>query len=71
MGKTIAIGADVRIQVTGPRPRCVMTTLSQADSPKDAAILKTAVKHNEARVGAYASVVQIGTIRIGDQLAVV
>jgi MOSC domain-containing protein len=71
IGKTIAIGAEVRIQVTGPCPRCVMTTLSQADLPKDPAILKTAVQHNEARIGAYASVVQTGTIRIGDTLTVV
>jgi len=71
IGKTIAIGPEVRIQVTGPCPRCVMTTLSQADLPKDPAILKTAVQHNEARIGAYASVVQTGTIRIGDKLSVV
>jgi uncharacterized protein len=71
IGKTIAIGAEVRIQVTGPCPRCVMTTLSQADLPKDPAVLKTAAQHNEARVGAYASVVQTGTIRVGDTLTVV
>jgi len=71
IGKTIAIGPEVRIQVTGPCPRCVMTTLSQADLPKDPEILKTAAKHNEVRVGAYASVVQTGTIRVGDKLTVV
>ena len=71
IGKTIAIGPEVRIKVTGPCPRCVMTTLTQADLPKDPEILKTAVHHNEARVGAYASVVQTGTIRIGDTLNVV
>jgi uncharacterized protein len=71
IGKTLAIGSEVRIQVTGPCPRCVMTTLSQADLPKDPGILKTAAQHNEARVGIYASVVQTGTIRIGDKLAVV
>ncbi len=71
VGKTIAIGPEVRIQVTGPCPRCVMTTLSQADLPKDPEILKTAAQHNEARVGVYASVVQTGTIRIGDTLTVV
>jgi len=71
VGKTIAIGPEVRIQVTGPCPRCVMTTLSQADLPKDPHILKTAAKHNEARVGAYASVVQGGTVRIGDTLNIV
>ena len=61
VGKTIAIGPEVRIQVTGPCPRCVMTTLPQADLPKDPGILKTAAQHNEARVGVYASVVQTGT----------
>jgi hypothetical protein len=68
--KVIAIGPEVRIQVTGPCPRCVMTTLPQADLPKDPGILKTAAQHNEVRVGAYASVVQTGTIRVGDTLSV-
>ena len=71
IGKVIAIGSEVRIQVTGPCSRCVMTTLAQADLPKDPAILKTAALHNKAGVGAYASVVQTGTIRIGDNLTVV
>ena len=71
IGKLIAIGSEVRIQVTGPCPRCVMTTLPQADLPKDPEILKTAARHNEVRVGVYASVVQTGTIRIGDTLTVV
>lgn len=70
IGKTISIGPEVRIEVTGPCPRCVMTTLSQADLPKDPAILKTAAQHNEARVGIYASVVQAGTVRIGDTLTI-
>ena len=71
IGRTLAIGSEVRIQVTGPCPRCVMTTLSQGDLPKDPAILKTAAQHNEVHVGAYATVIQTGTIRIGDILAVV
>jgi MOSC domain-containing protein len=71
IGKVIAAGPEVRIQVTGPCPRCVMTTLSQADLPKDPGILKTAAQHNQVRVGVYASVVQTGTIRAGDTLSVI
>ena len=69
--KVIAVGSEVRIHVTRPCFRCVMTTLAQADLPKDPGILKTAARHNEVRVGAYASVVQTGTIRISDTLTLV
>jgi uncharacterized protein YcbX len=67
-GHTVAIGNQVRLQITGPCPRCVMTTLPQADLPKDAGILRTAAEHNEANVGVYAEVVTGGTIRRGDPL---
>jgi hypothetical protein len=70
VGKTLAIGPEVKIQVTGPCPRCVMTTLAQGDLPKDPAILKTAAKYNEVRVGVYASVVQPGTIRLNDAVSI-
>jgi uncharacterized protein YcbX len=71
IGKEIAIGPEVRIQVSGPTPRCVMTTLAQADLPKDTGILKTAAQHNKVQVGVYATIVQAGTIRAGDTIAVV
>jgi uncharacterized protein len=71
IGKLIAIGPEVRIRVDGPCPRCVMTTLSQADLPRDQGVLKTAALHNKGQVGAYASVVRTGTVRIGDPLTVV
>ena len=66
--KILAIGSEVKIKITGPCGRCVMTTLSQGDLPKDTGILKTAARHNQARVGAYASVLQGGTIRAGDEI---
>ncbi|HTZ73140.1 MAG TPA: MOSC N-terminal beta barrel domain-containing protein [Candidatus Aquilonibacter sp.] len=70
VGKTLSIGPDVRIHVTGPCPRCVMTTLAQGDLPKDPAILKTAAKYNQARVGVYASVVQTGRLSVGDPVTI-
>jgi uncharacterized protein YcbX len=69
--KTLAIGNEVKIRITGPCGRCVMTTLSQSDLPKDTDILKTAAKHNQARVGVYAEVVQGGTVRRGDAVQLI
>ena len=68
IGRTLAIGDAVRLSVTGPCPRCVMTTLSQGDLPKDPGILRTAAQHNHANVGLYASVVRGGTVRRGDAI---
>jgi hypothetical protein len=67
---TAAIGDEVRLRVTGPCPRCVMTTLPQSDLPKDAGILRTAAQHNQANVGAYAAVITGGTIRRGDSVTI-
>ena len=67
-GRTLAIGDTVRLRVTGSCPRCVMTTLPQGDLPKDTGILRAAAQHNDANVGVYASVEQVGPIRRGDSV---
>jgi uncharacterized protein YcbX len=69
VGRTMAIGGDVRLAITEPCPRCVMTTLPQGDLPKDSGILRTAAQHNGVNVGVYASVVNGGTIRRGDPVS--
>ena len=66
--RTLAIGDEVRLRVTGPCPRCVMTTLPQDDLPKDPSILRAAAQHNHANVGAYASVEQGGVVTRGDSV---
>jgi uncharacterized protein YcbX len=68
IGQMLAIGDAVRLSVTGPCPRCVMTTLPQGDLPKDTGILRTAAQHNRANVGVYASVLQGGKVRRGDSV---
>jgi hypothetical protein len=70
IGRTLAIGDAVRLSISGPCPRCVMTTLPQADLPRDPDILRAAAQHNRANVGVYAAVVQGGTIRRGDPIRV-
>jgi uncharacterized protein YcbX len=69
--RTLAVGDEVRLRISGPCPRCVMTTLAQGDLPKDAGILRTAAQNNQANVGVYADVVAGGTIRRGDPVALV
>jgi uncharacterized protein YcbX len=66
VGHTLVVGDEVRLHVTGPCPRCVMTTLPQGDLPRDPGILRTAVQHNQVNVGVYAAVLRGGTIRRGD-----
>jgi uncharacterized protein len=66
IGHTLAIGDGIRLSVTGPCPRCVMTTLPQADLPKDPGILRTAAQHNQANIGVYAAVLRGGMVRRGD-----
>ena len=70
IGHTVVIGDEVRLNVTGACGRCVMTTLPQADLPKDPGILRTAAQHNSAKVGVYAAVLRGGTIRRGDPVRV-
>lgn len=68
IGQMLAIGDAVRLSITGPCPRCVMTALPQGDLPRDTGILRTAAQHNRANVGVYASVVQGGKVRRGDSV---
>lgn len=70
IGQTLALGDEVRLRITGPCPRCVMTTLAQGDLPKDAGILRTAAQNNQANVGVYAAVVTCGTVRRDDKVTV-
>jgi uncharacterized protein len=68
IGREIAIGDEVRLNVTGACPRCVMTTMAQSELPNDLSVLQTAVKHNQGNVGIYASVVRGGMVRRGDRV---
>jgi uncharacterized protein YcbX len=68
VGQTLVIGTAVRLNITGPCGRCVMTTLAQGDLPPDPGILRTAAQHNQVNVGVYAAVARAGTIRRGDPI---
>jgi uncharacterized protein YcbX len=68
IGHTLHIGDEVRVRITKACSRCVMTTLPQGGLPRDLEILRTAAKHNQAKIGVLASVVQGGNVYRGDPI---
>jgi MOSC domain-containing protein len=75
VGRTLAIGDEVRLCVLVPCPRCVRTTLAQDDLLKDPGILWAVAQHNRVPVGdfglagcagVYCEVARPGVIRRGD-----
>jgi len=71
VGKTLKIGSEVQLKITDLCPRCVMTTVSQGDLPKDTNILRTAAQHNGAHVGVYAEVLNAGKITCDDEVSII
>jgi len=77
LGRTLAIGDDVRLGVALPDPRCVMPSLAQEDLPRDPRILKALAQHNRIDVagslypcaGVYAVAEATGTIRRDDRVS--
>ena len=51
VGRTLAIGDDVQLNVALPDPRCVMPSLAQEDLPRDPRVLKALARHNRLDVG--------------------
>src|SRR4029453_11633808 len=66
VGRVLEIGDDVRLAITKPCGRCVMTTLPQGDLLEDRDILRAIARENRARLGVYAAVLRGGTIHRGD-----
>jgi uncharacterized protein YcbX len=79
VGRKLAIGQDVELDVALPDPRCVMPSLEQEDLPRDPRILKALAQHNRIDVagalypcaGVYAVAKATGTIRKDDLVSLV
>ncbi len=80
VGRTLSIGADTRMRVLAPTPRCVVPTLAQGrELAEDREALRTAARANRVQVldlgvltcvGAYATVRGTGQLRVGDRVLV-
>jgi uncharacterized protein YcbX len=71
LGRTLLLGNEVVLEVTGPVARCVMTILPQAELAKDPRIMNTAYRHNGNNVGVYARVLEGGRVGCGDRVVLV
>lgn len=65
IGRTLEVGG-VRIRVTRPCSRCVMTTLPQGDLPDDRGILRTVTADAGGDVGVKGTIEREGRVRRGD-----
>ncbi len=77
VGNGLTIGENVRLMVTMPDPRCVMTTLAQNEIPKDTNVLRTLIEHNRLDImgtgkfpcaGVYAVIEAKGLVRVNDKV---
>lgn len=59
------------IQVTARDVRCMMLNLDPDTARQDARVLKTVVELNQNNAGVYGTVVQTGTIRVGQTVSLV
>ena len=78
-GRTLSLGGDVRMAVTLPTMRCVMTTLPQEELPLDRGTLRAIAAHNRVEItglgtwacaGVYGDVAAAGHLRVGDPVGV-
>jgi uncharacterized protein len=71
VGRTLAVGDEVRMKVFRECGRCVMTTLPQQKLPSDTGVLRAVTRFNRGKFGVYASVLKGGRVRRNDQIVVV
>ena len=59
------------VSVTVRDVRCMMINLDPDTGTQDARVLKTVVRLNKNNAGVYGTVVQTGTIRVGDLVSLI
>jgi uncharacterized protein YcbX len=70
LGRRIAVGDEVLLEVVYDCPRCVMITRPFADLPQDRDLLRKVVRDADQNIGVYANVVEPGVIHPGDEVRV-
>lgn len=74
VGGTLVFGKSEprpAVHVTGRDARCMMINLDPDTATQDPRVLKTVVRLNQNTAGIYGTVVQTGTLRVGDPVSLV
>ena len=66
IGRTLAIGSQVKVQIIARTERCRMVALPQEGIPHDPRVLGSIIRDADSGFGVYAEVVSPGTIARGD-----
>jgi hypothetical protein len=79
VGRQLAIGGQVRMEIFLPTPRCAVPTLAHGQDPGNPQVLRALARGNRIPVagfgpqtcaGVYAKVVRPGRVRAGDEIRV-
>jgi uncharacterized protein len=68
VGRRLAVGAEVVLDVRGTMERCVMVGLDQVDLPAEPTLLGRLAALNDTCLGIVLDVVRGGTVAVGDQV---
>lgn len=66
VGRAVAVGSEVRLEVARALTRCVMVGQAQTDLPADPRILRALADTHGATLGVWARVRRAGTVSLGD-----
>lgn len=70
VGRRVAVGADLVIEVRAPMPRCVMLTMPQRGLGRDAGLLDAVTRLNDMNLGVVADVLVPGVATVGDTVRI-
>jgi uncharacterized protein len=68
VGRRLAVGPDLELDVTERTERCVMVTMAQEDLGDAPGLLRAVADHNGLCLGVYAEVARPGRVAVGDDV---
>ncbi len=68
IGRTLAIGSDVRLTVVARDPRCKMITLDPDTAEAGPRLLRAVARGHGGLAGIYGAVIREGVVRRGDEI---